>query len=228
MGKDKLLKTSTISLLTEIDTGPLKHILVLELTETIPAQHRAAVPGRLTDRKVRWKGEQSPHLHSLTYWEDSVILSSGLWLRNSGPESRPVKGTEQEVRGRIPHSSRELSLLHSQKQLGEWICCHYISHLRHQWPKAVVTYSLLSIVVRLMKQGCCWPPGLTQRPAHSQGPTGTGCPYWPHFHSGLSWDGWRTWGVLVSLPMWPLISGCLPLGGQGGSLWWSHLWAEVS
>ena len=155
------------------------------------------------DRKVRWKGKRSPPLHSLTYWGESVILSSGPWLRNSGPESSHGKGTEQEVRGKFPTvagSSPYCTVRNSREN--ESAVCRYISHMRCKRPKAVITYSLLSTVVRSDEAGL-----LLSSWAHSglptaRGPAGTGCPDGPHFHCGLSQDGWRTRGVLVSLPTW--------------------------
>ena len=121
--------------------------------------------------------------------------------QNSGPESSPVKGTEQEVRGEFPTvagSSPYCTVRNTREN--ESAVCHYINHLRHKQPKAVVTYSLLSTVVSGFLGS------LTGLPT-AGAPAGTGCPDKPHFHSGLRWDGWRTWGGLVSLPMWSLTSG---------------------
>ena len=78
--------------------------VALELTKW---DHLCPVQGcssREADKTGWWdgEGEQSPHFYPLTYWGESVILPSGPWLINSGPESSPVKGTEQEVRGEFP------------------------------------------------------------------------------------------------------------------------------
>ena len=82
-----------------------------------------------------------------------------------------MKRTEQEVRGElltVAGSSPYCTVRNTRES--ESAVCHYINHLRHKQPKAVVTFSLFSTVVRLMRQSCCWPPGLTHRPAHSRGP----------------------------------------------------------
>ena len=90
---------------------------------------------------MRWKRDQSPHLHSLTCCGESTILSSGPWFRNSGPESSSGKGTEQEVRGEFPTvAGSSLYCTVRNTRENESAVCHYISHLIHKWLKTVVTY----------------------------------------------------------------------------------------
>ena len=111
-----------------------------------------------------------------------------------------MKGTEQKVRGQFPtvaRSSPYCTVRNTREN--ESSVCHYIKHLRHKHPKAVVTFSLLSTVVRLMRQSCCWPPGLTHRPAHSQG---------PRWHWVSRWD---------SLPLQPELGWLEDLGWPGFS-----------
>ena len=59
-----------------------------------------------------------------------------------------MKGTEQEVRGKFPTvagSSPYCTVRNTREN--ESSVCHYINHLRHQYPRAVVTFSLLSTAV---------------------------------------------------------------------------------